>query len=71
LSSEEVEEGRFAEQQKLMDKSTFSKSDVVNGDETAEDAEQVCRQGNGEVRAYSSGQRYIESEETTEARVEI
>jgi hypothetical protein len=24
---------------KLMDKSTFSKSDVVNGDETAEDAE--------------------------------
>jgi hypothetical protein len=41
-----------------------------NGDEALETLSKVFRQGNGEVRACTNGQRHIEREKTTEARVE-
>jgi hypothetical protein len=40
------------------------------GDESAGDAKLVCR-GNGEVKAYTNGNRHSEREKTTETHVGI
>jgi hypothetical protein len=53
---------------KVMDKLTFKRGGT--GGESAGDAEYVCAQGNVEVRASTNGQRHIQREQTTEARVE-